>query len=91
MNQAILIFTTMGNQQPKAENTGTVLNEIDIQPTSVQNNDIIICIYIITAILTIQFVYKAYKAYHKMLRKRYTESVIQLYRKNARGERKLSV
>lgn len=61
----------MGQSNTKTQNAGAVINEIDIQPATVENLDIKICLYIITTILTINFVYNLYKLLHKNLKKKY--------------------
>jgi len=83
----------MGNSQPKAtvQNAGTVINEVEVQPATLENTDIILCLYIITFAVVIQFIYKVYKIYHKNLKKRYTESVLNLYHKNNKRSYRLSV
>lgn len=77
----------MGKQQSKAENTGNIVNEVRIQPASVENTDLLICIYVITLIVVIQFFYKIYKIYHSSLKKKYTNSTISLYNKQKRAYR----
>jgi len=83
----------MGNQQPKAtvQNAGTVVNEVQIQPATLENTDLILCVYVITFAVIAQIIYKIYKIYHKNLKKRYTESVLNLYRKNNKRDYRLSV
>jgi len=65
----------MGSKTSKPENTGTVINDIQIQPASVENTDLIVCIYIITALLIVQFVYKLYKIFHRNMKKKYVPTV----------------
>jgi len=71
MNEAIRILSTMGNKQPKAENTGTVINEIELQPATIENTDLIICAHVCTFIMIVQFLYKIYKLFHKNMKKKY--------------------
>jgi len=77
----------MGKTQSKAENTGTIVNELRIQPATVENTDLLICIYIITFAIIVKFFYKVYKIYHSSLKKKYTNSTISLYNKQKRAYR----
>lgn len=75
MNNAILILSTMGGTKSKTDNSGTVVNDIQIQPASIENTDLIVCVHLITAILIIQFLYKIYKIFHKNIKKKYVTTV----------------
>lgn len=76
MNKAILILSEMGKPQSKVQdNTGTVVNDIQIQPATIENTDLVVCIHIITVILALQLIYKAYKIFHKNLKKKYVTTV----------------
>jgi len=62
----------MGSRESKSENAGTVINQVDIQPATIENIDVIICLYIITVLSIASFLYKIYKIYFKKLKKKYT-------------------
>jgi len=79
MNNAILILSNlpnMGKSQSKAhDNSGTVVNDIQIQPATIENTDLLVCVHIITVILSLQFIYKIYKLFHRNIKKKYATSV----------------
>lgn len=70
-------FSSDDNSEKTTDNTGNEnINNVIIQdPVKLQHTDLIICIYIITIILLLNFVYTAFKIYQKHLKKRYTRSV----------------
>lgn len=75
MNKAILLLSKMGSEQSKSHNSGTVINDIAIQPATIENTDIIVCLFIITFYMTCQFIYKIYKIFHRNIKKKYVTSV----------------
>ena len=66
----------MFDKNTKDEKIGTLVNEIDVQPTSLQNSDLIICVYIITLAVVLNFLYKAYKIAHRNMKKKYTSQTL---------------
>lgn len=75
MNQAILILT-MFDKNNKLENTGEVINEIQIQPARLENLDLKICMYICTIIMVLRFIYTLYKIQRKNLKKKFINAAL---------------
>lgn len=57
----------------EVENTGTVVNELTIQPATIENKDILILLYIITGIAVFYFVIDIYKMWRKNIKKQYLQ------------------
>lgn len=72
MNQAYFILSSMLNSNSKTENAGAVLNEIEIQPSTIENLDIKICLYVMTILMVINFLYHLYGIMQRRLKKKYT-------------------
>lgn len=54
------------------DNKGSkVVNDIFIQPTSLENGDIIFLVYVITIVVVLHLALKLYKMWHNNVRKRY--------------------
>lgn len=60
-----------GKTSKKVDNTGTVVNEVTIQPATIENNDIILLLYVLTIISVLNFLINAYKMWRKSLKKQY--------------------
>lgn len=76
MNQAIYDIIMLDTNS-KNENAGAVINEIELTPpTTVRNLDIQVCLYIITALIIIKFIYTAYKLMQKNFKKKYSNVVV---------------
>jgi len=76
MNKAIWLLATMGGKHSNVDNTGTVINDIQIQPATLENSDLILCVYVITVVLVINFAYKIYKIFHKNMKKKYVNASV---------------
>lgn len=68
----------MGSSESKskpavADNTGSVINEIKILQSSIQNKDLIFLLYVIEVVVVLNFVISLYKMWHKSVKKTYLQ------------------
>lgn len=66
----------MGGKSTKVDNEGNIVNTIEVQPATLTNVDILICLYIITTLSILSFLYKLYKVWHKNIKKKYSDNKI---------------
>lgn len=60
----------MGNSKSQvAENNGNVVNDIVIQPATIENDDLKMCIYVIAIICVLNFCINIYKMWYKNVKK----------------------
>jgi len=69
----------MGNTEQKVEKgTANVINEVQVLPASIENYDILICMYICTVIMILRCLYTAYKIFQRYFKKKYSQVPIRL-------------
>lgn len=60
-----------GTNSKEVENTGSVVQEVTVQPSTVENKDLIALLYILTIISVLNFLMSIYKMWRKSLKKQY--------------------
>lgn len=69
-------YVTMFDKNQKTEKIGTILNEIEVTPTTIQHSDLFACIYIITGLLIVSILYKLFKIAQRYMKKKYQNNQI---------------